>query len=162
MRLWLQDDYDGRKVWKDNDGESPDDKFMREQAKRKEAARIADGIEPEAPEPEEQIPSANEIIGKVSRARSDERKVEILEEAGIDTSEGFETFEDIEQAVEKVSSKAQKQAGITDQAVAGEAGKVASGGDDRSSLDAELARLNKLPNTHANMIRKREILDKMR
>jgi hypothetical protein len=117
---------------------------------------------PEAAEVELEEPELDpdKIIGKVSRARSDERKIEILEEHGVDTSEGFETWEDLESAVEQVATKQAKQEGITQAATVGISGTPTGESTDRASLEAELERLSKEPKTRESMVERGRILER--
>jgi len=102
----------------------------------------------------------------------DKRTAEILEEAGIPPDDP----ELIELAKTPVSSEGEwyrkitklgvrraKQGSVTSAATVGQTGQVTAVGDKtRAEMDAELARLRSLPKTRENMIKRRELLDKMR
>lgn len=123
--------------------ESPVEQRARVQREMQEAinqADIAEGVQPPQTDesPPEETPSADEIIGKLTRAKTEERKVEILEEHGVDASEGFDTWEDLEAEVERVTTKQIKQSSVTGQATVGVSGIAVPAVDDADSISAEL------------------------
>lgn len=117
--------------------------------------------------------NTDEVMGKLTRAKDDEKRLKILEEAGVGIpEEGFQTWDDVSNELDRVATKQAKQEAVGPSATVGEAGAPASTGDDRVSLLAELERLNSTVIDHRDtqyhqkkqrlMNRKREILEKLK
>jgi hypothetical protein len=134
-----------------------------------EQAELAEGKTPETPpEKTEQPPqkSADEIIGKLSRTKDQEKQLEILEQAGVEVGDGWETWQDMEADIEKSLTKQVKQESVTPAAVVGESsGTPTPNIGDSESILAELnalyagkyGSLTKL----ANQKRMRELQDRL-
>lgn len=148
--------------------ESPFEKSRRIVEEAKQAAEQAQPGQEAPPQKTETPPeesSADEILNQVYNAKTDAKKIQILEDAGIKVGEGWETWEELEAEVERVTTKQAKSESITPSATVGASGTSAPVIDENAKVLQELDDLmaGKFGQigSPANVRRMRELQDKL-